>query len=138
MLLPTMSKLLTSLASRRGLEPLTPGLGNLCSILLSYRDPVDASAGKTTRTVSKMTAGDKPDIDASLDRIEPVAWFSPSRITRFRKAGGARRALAPLWAPPWDWLAAARPRRLAGSPRAPRRSRSLPGGRRFGPGEGGS
>src|SRR5271154_1784817 len=26
------------MASRRGLEPLTPGLGNLCSILLSYRD----------------------------------------------------------------------------------------------------
>ena len=27
------------MASRRGLEPLTPGLGNLCSIQLSYRDP---------------------------------------------------------------------------------------------------
>jgi hypothetical protein len=26
------------LASRKGIEPLTPGLGNLCSILLSYRD----------------------------------------------------------------------------------------------------
>jgi (4S)-4-hydroxy-5-phosphonooxypentane-2,3-dione isomerase len=26
------------MASRRGLEPLTPGLGNLCSIQLSYRD----------------------------------------------------------------------------------------------------
>ena len=26
------------LASRKGFEPLTPGLGNLCSILLSYRD----------------------------------------------------------------------------------------------------
>jgi endonuclease YncB( thermonuclease family) len=25
-------------ASRKGIEPLTPGLGNLCSILLSYRD----------------------------------------------------------------------------------------------------
>jgi hypothetical protein len=34
------------MASRKGIEPLTPGLGNLCSILLSYRDPVDASAGK--------------------------------------------------------------------------------------------
>jgi endonuclease YncB( thermonuclease family) len=35
-------------ASRRGLEPLTPGLGNLCSILLSYRDfgvPPEAAAG---------------------------------------------------------------------------------------------
>ena len=29
---------LIRLASRRGLEPLTPGLGNLCSIQLSYRD----------------------------------------------------------------------------------------------------
>ena len=27
-----------SMASRKGFEPLTPGLGNLCSILLSYRD----------------------------------------------------------------------------------------------------
>ena len=26
------------MASRKGVEPLTPGLGNLCSILLSYRD----------------------------------------------------------------------------------------------------
>jgi hypothetical protein len=25
-------------ASRKGFEPLTPGLGNLCSILLSYRE----------------------------------------------------------------------------------------------------
>ena len=72
---------------------------------------------------SKMTAGDKPDIDASLDRIEPVACFSPRRITRFRRAGGARRALAPLWAPPWGWFAAARPRRLAASLRARRRSK---------------
>ncbi len=29
---------LKTLASRKGIEPLTPGLGNLCSILLSYRD----------------------------------------------------------------------------------------------------
>ena len=28
------------MASRKGIEPLTPGLGNLCSILLSYRDPL--------------------------------------------------------------------------------------------------
>ena len=32
-------KILKTLASRKGIEPLTPGLGNLCSILLSYRDP---------------------------------------------------------------------------------------------------
>ena len=29
---------LCKLASRKGFEPLTPGLGNLCSILLSYRE----------------------------------------------------------------------------------------------------
>lgn len=33
--------------------------------------PLDASAGKKTRTGSKMTAGDKPDIDASLDASSP-------------------------------------------------------------------
>ena len=33
------------LASRRGLEPLTPGLGNLCSIQLSYRDSDQRRAG---------------------------------------------------------------------------------------------
>src|ERR1700724_1626652 len=35
------SKVARRMASRRGLEPLTPGLGNLCSIQLSYRDPID-------------------------------------------------------------------------------------------------
>ena len=35
-------------ASRKGIEPLTPGLGNLCSILLSYRDlDINAAAAKT-------------------------------------------------------------------------------------------
>jgi hypothetical protein len=35
------------MASRKGIEPLTPGLGNLCSILLSYRDPkIDAAPAK--------------------------------------------------------------------------------------------
>ena len=53
------------LASRKGIEPLTPGLGNLCSILLSYRDPVDAVIGRPPRMTRKMTAHDKPAIDAS-------------------------------------------------------------------------
>ncbi len=30
-----------TVASRKGIEPLTPGLGNLCSILLSYREMPD-------------------------------------------------------------------------------------------------
>ncbi len=34
------------MASRKGIEPLTPGLGNLCSILLSYRD---SHNGRATR-----------------------------------------------------------------------------------------
>ena len=32
------------MASRKGIEPLTPGLGNLCSILLSYREQTAASS----------------------------------------------------------------------------------------------
>ena len=43
------------LASRKGIEPLTPGLGNLCSILLSYREVraggVRASAAYMIRIV---------------------------------------------------------------------------------------
>ena len=35
---PVQSSQSKPLASRKGFEPLTPGLGNLCSILLSYRD----------------------------------------------------------------------------------------------------
>jgi hypothetical protein len=36
------------MASRKGIEPLTPGLGNLCSILLSYRDlDMNAAAAKS-------------------------------------------------------------------------------------------
>ena len=38
------------MASRRGLEPLTPGLGNLCSIQLSYRDSNHRAAAKTLWT----------------------------------------------------------------------------------------
>ncbi len=40
------------MASRKGIEPLTPGLGNLCSILLSYRDQ--------PRKVSQRRAGGSP------------------------------------------------------------------------------
>jgi hypothetical protein len=42
------SEIVWRLASRKGIEPLTPGLGNLCSILLSYRDlKMNAAAAKT-------------------------------------------------------------------------------------------
>ena len=34
------------MASRKGVEPLTPGLGNLCSILLSYRDTIHAARSR--------------------------------------------------------------------------------------------
>ncbi len=37
------------MASRKGIEPLTPGLGNLCSILLSYRDPQRSRSVQTPR-----------------------------------------------------------------------------------------
>jgi hypothetical protein len=36
--LDLLSYFVLAVASRKGIEPLTPGLGNLCSILLSYRD----------------------------------------------------------------------------------------------------
>ncbi len=42
--LSILDKPLILLASRAGLEPATPGLGNLCSILLSYRDLEPARA----------------------------------------------------------------------------------------------
>jgi hypothetical protein len=35
---PCLARFRGEVASRKGIEPLTPGLGNLCSILLSYRD----------------------------------------------------------------------------------------------------
>ena len=37
------------MASRKGIEPLTPGLGNLCSILLSYRDLDQRAAARLDR-----------------------------------------------------------------------------------------
>ena len=38
------------LASRKGFEPLTYGLGNRCSILLSYRE-IEASSAATERAI---------------------------------------------------------------------------------------
>jgi hypothetical protein len=38
-------------ASRKGFEPLTPGLGNLCSILLSYRDLPTGTENANARDV---------------------------------------------------------------------------------------
>ena len=35
---PESRLIFRKMASRKGFEPLTPGLGNLCSIQLSYRD----------------------------------------------------------------------------------------------------
>ncbi len=44
------------MASRKGIEPLTPGLGNLCSILLSYRDQKRA-APPEARWTNALEAG---------------------------------------------------------------------------------
>ena len=50
------------LASRKGIEPLTPGLGNLCSIRLSYRDHL--------ADPDRMTAGGRTAIDADAPIAE--------------------------------------------------------------------
>lgn len=75
------SKRLILLASRKGIEPLTPGLGNLCSIRLSYRDPKLApSVNPTLRAISSpraalvMTARGKAAKDRSVfDGKAPLA-----------------------------------------------------------------
>jgi endonuclease YncB( thermonuclease family) len=61
-------------ASRRGLEPLTPGLGNLCSIQLSYRD-----CGKSRAAKTLWTGRDQPRHALSMN---------------FRFAHGARGSLS--------------------------------------------
>ena len=47
------SKVVRKMASRRGLEPLTPGLGNLCSIQLSYRDSAAISRAAVKTLMDK-------------------------------------------------------------------------------------
>ncbi len=79
---------LTVLASRKGIEPLTPGLGNLCSILLSYRDAADARVGLAGAVWTKAPRAGKT---VSMDLR--AAHASLRRFGRLR-AGCAALALA--------------------------------------------
>ena len=62
------------MASRKGIEPLTPGLGNLCSILLSYRDKPRRAAGAIRAWTSGLEAGKATSMDFRL-RAPPSRKF---------------------------------------------------------------
>ena len=79
------------MASRRGLEPLTPGLGNLCSILLSYRD------SQSTPQPPKRSGQGRPPRGKALSMNfrsahRRRAWARRSRaaatLCRLRRAAG--------------------------------------------------
>jgi micrococcal nuclease len=78
------------LASRRGLEPLTPGLGNLCSIQLSYRD-----------SPNQRRVGLKPVVDNVGRRGHAFSMnfcFAHRRGASVRRAGRLRGACAAVTA----------------------------------------
>ena len=93
------------MASRKGFEPLTPGLGNLCSILLSYRDvsvassvPAGACASGTAlqlmiRSPSRFKTLD-PGICRCFRRCGAERQFTTvSKPDRFMRSQAARLAL---------------------------------------------
>ena len=51
--------MLKKMASRKGFEPLTYGLGNRCSILLSYRDAVRRVREKPPRDLPNIKFASK-------------------------------------------------------------------------------
>ena len=78
-------KCLILLASRKGIEPLTPGLGNLCSILLSYRDPASAA-----RAISRATA---PSV-SMIFRPAHLLWLALAARRRRRRLAAPSAATA--------------------------------------------
>ena len=88
-------------ASRKGIEPLTPGLGNLCSILLSYRDAADAQfspraqSGRKRRERARRVSMDFRGAHPPLRRFARRPGAGARAVRRGRdasRAASARRA----------------------------------------------
>jgi endonuclease YncB( thermonuclease family) len=88
-----VGKRLRILASRKGIEPLTPGLGNLCSILLSYRDAADASAACGAVWTKAPTTGKTVSMDLRAAHL-PLRRFGRARLKRSARVALIAASLA--------------------------------------------
>lgn len=76
----------TAVASRKGIEPLTPGLGNLCSILLSYRE----AAGAGTVRPAQAYGPNRPRLQGAGTNLA-ARTVSPSLADSMHVAGADSR-----------------------------------------------